>query len=254
MIDINLQQHFAVQHSHNTAGDFIRKFGGTTFGEIPVNPSWEGVTFFRPQSIHDPETQIKAFKVVHTVLRDVGGLNGVILFGNVMHGNIKSAVTIAKGIKEYDPAIQTILLNSQLDYTLNNSSVFNTPVNQNLAGILFDKQIEFTATSQRTVFSARFETNNGLARRLNLCKHFTPASHFDAVVTVGQRCWKTAVMELTGISGLRDGELMGNQNSWNFDARDQYFSTFPALEEVERMVCASNGPDAWKKFLGTLSL
>lgn len=246
MIDLSLQKHFAIQHVHNVTGDFITDFSGTTFGEVPINPSLEGITFFRHQGAHESDIQIASYKTIDTALSNVGGLDGVIVFGK--NTSFKNGRLIAKSMKEYKPDIKIILINdnpyglftqhSEEEY----NSVFSTPLDQDTKTAITEKRLGITVSNNKTIFSSPFKEDDAFIRRLNINFHLT--DHFDAVIISAGSNKKEIFTAITETAPPSSSPKHRAPPSWNREAREQYFREIPSLEKIEDMVGEST-IDEW---------
>lgn len=244
MVDITKQIPIAIQHVHNTTGDFTTCFEGTGFGETMINPSSEGITFFRPQEMRTAESQIAAFDALHATLSPIGGLNTAIVFADTMTGNLQDGITIAKAIKDIDPKIQTILLALQAHSLFRHQQdVFSASIESEVAEQIIDRKINFVATHEKTIFESRFDRDSELVDKLD--EHFMPAAHFDVVVSKFMR-WPETFREIAGLP--KQSKPARKDWSWNSSAQQAYSERLPELDQWEDLVRQSATNAEWKKF------
>ncbi len=232
MIDLNIQKHFAIQHAHNTTGFFTTRFNGINLGETKLNPSLDGVTFFRMQGEKDPKKQVAWYKEIHTALSNVGGLDGVIVFGDNMGSSLKQGLAIAQETKRLDNDIQTILLNRGSRGLINKLGVLSKQVDIDIQDQIEGRDINFTITPGNTTFDAKFDEDQPYADPL---KHsFELASHLDVVIAR----YSQQREEFLRVVGAQPISPLANESptTWSSKAHVQYCDDIPALYDIEGLV------------------
>jgi len=101
----------ALMDVHNITGDLTTHFEGILIGELPVNPSNEGIVFFRwrepkPQK---NETKAQAESRYFQALHQTVGLDALVVFCRNGYRPESDGLFLAEAIKKIDPAIKTIM-------------------------------------------------------------------------------------------------------------------------------------------------
>lgn len=251
------QQFWALQHLHNHTGSFISDFSTDLTNETPINPTADGIVFFRPQDIHNLETQVSSYKAVHTVLKDVGGLSGVIVFGESAYGEIDQAVYIATKVKEFDSSIKTVLIDDSVNNFLRyEEGVFSTPPSESL-------QSEFgRGFSPIHMIASRDNVSFGVAdtfhaeaveRTKTLEADFVLAGCFDGVIAGHPRYMNKDFQKLVGVETNDSPPQKDALLRFSFQAKDDLLGQLPAFSDVEKLVKNDADQGVWDEFTATLS-
>jgi hypothetical protein len=224
--------------------------------ETPINPTADGIVFFRPQGIRDLDAQVASYKAVHTALQDVGGLAGVVVFGENMYGRIDEAIYIATKVKEFDDSIKTVLVDNHVDNFLEyEKGVFATPPSEKLQNEFGGgfSPIHMIASRDGVHFGVSDTFHEeAVERAKKLVADFVLAECFDGVIAGGP---SNIDKEFQGLAGIEENDNPPDKSSLlrlSFKAKEALLKQLPALDDIENLVRDHANGATWDAFAAGL--
>lgn len=106
-------KHVAVMDSHNTTGDYVCAFQGVSIGEMDINPTAHGLTFFRwhfphrelPKDVDNRKGELIYFAGLHQLI----GLDAVVVFDETLGNQREEGLYLAQNIKNFLPDVKVLM-------------------------------------------------------------------------------------------------------------------------------------------------
>lgn len=239
------QKNFAIQDVHNITGDLVGSFDGPIVGEATLNPTMNGITFFRGcGSRSNLDIQFAFFQAVD---KAIGGLDGIIVYSDTGYTQLEEGLELARQMKKHRPSVQTILLDNVPASLVRESGVFEKTLDDETADFIRSHGIQFSTTRNETRYSTRFYHQDDIDAAKRMKINLKPVEFLDVIISGFGTEHDVQLHQMLGLhkSALTDRAL----TSAFFDAVDSYEKCFPTLKEIQNLVRNRAKINDWRSFI-----